>query len=95
MDINRRIDENMISVEDADTTVRELNPGRKSDSIRYAMPEGTILDGRYRILRVIGQGGFGITYEAVHIHNDSHVAIKEYFCRDYCGRDTTCSQDPP
>ena len=38
MDINRRIDENMISVEDADTTVRELNPGRKSDSIRYAMP---------------------------------------------------------
>lgn len=90
MDINQRIDENMISVEDADTTVRELNPGRKSDSIRYAMPEGTILDGRYRILRVIGQGGFGITYEAVHIHNDSHVAIKEYFCRDYCGRDTTC-----
>ena len=54
-----------------------------------AMPEGTVLDGRYRVLRVIGQGGFGITYEAVHVHNGRHVAVKEYFCRDFCRREVT------
>ena len=78
-------------VEEADTIVREQIVPGGPDSSRYALPEGTVLDERYRILRVIGQGGFGITYEALHIHNGNHVAVKEYFCRDFCGRDTTCT----
>ena len=73
---------------DPDTLVRELEtPWRRTD--RFALPEGTVLDGRYRILRVIGQGGFGITYEAVHVRNEKHVAVKEYFCRDFCSREMT------
>ena len=67
-----------------DETVRLTLEGMSagSGSSLYALPAGTVLDGRYEILRVIGQGGFGITYEAVHIHNGNHVAVKEYFCRD-------------
>ena len=74
-----------------DETVRLTLEGVSagSGSSLYALPAGTVLDGRYEILRVIGQGGFGITYEAVHIHNGNHVAVKEYFCRDLCGRETT------
>lgn len=42
-----------------------------------ALPPGTEL-GEYRIERVLGQGGFGITYLATDRHLDAPVAIKEY-----------------
>ncbi|MBX3634712.1 MAG: HAMP domain-containing protein [Rubrivivax sp.] len=42
-----------------------------------ALPAGTEL-GEYRIERVLGQGGFGITYLATDRHLDAPVAIKEY-----------------
>ncbi len=41
--------------------------------------EGTILDGRYRIRRVLGQGGFGVTYEAEDLRLGRRVAVKELF----------------
>lgn len=43
--------------------------------------------GKYRIIRVLGQGGFGITYLAEHTILDKLVAIKEFFPKDYCMRD--------
>ena len=52
----------------------------------HTLPSGTILGGRYRIERVIGQGGFGITYEAVNETLEMTVAIKEFYCRDYTER---------
>ena len=58
-----------------------------------ALSAGTKLDGRYEIQRVIRQGGFGITYEAVHIQSGRTIAVKEYFNRDICVR-TSCCADP-
>jgi serine/threonine-protein kinase len=37
---------------------------------------GTILDGNYRITRLIGQGGMGAVYEGVQIRLERRVAIK-------------------
>ncbi len=46
------------------------------------LPTGTLLQGgKYRIVRFIGSGGFGCTYEAVHTMLDKRVAIKECFVR--------------
>lgn len=54
------------------------------------LSSGTYLQsGKYRILRVLGQGGFGITYLAENILLDKKVAIKEFFPKDFCGRDDT------
>lgn len=44
------------------------------------LPAGSRLgDGRYQILRVIGRGGFGITYEAGDRRLRRRVAVKELF----------------
>lgn len=45
----------------------------------------------YRIERMLGQGGFGITYLATDLNLDRLVAIKEFFPKDYCERESTTS----
>ena len=55
----------------------------------HRLIEGTILDGRYEIGPVLGEGGFGITYSGRNMNTGAKVAIKEFFCREYMGRDTT------
>jgi serine/threonine-protein kinase len=37
---------------------------------------GQVLDGKYRITRLIGQGGMGAVYEGIHTLIDRKVAIK-------------------
>ncbi len=51
-----------------------------------ALPGGTELVGDYRIKRVLGAGGFGITYLADEIALAREVTIKEYFPTDYAAR---------
>ena len=46
-------------------------------------------NGKYRIIRVLGQGGFGITYLAENVFFNKIVAIKEFFPKSFCGRDNT------
>ncbi len=37
---------------------------------------GVLLDGRYVVERVVGEGGFSVVYRARHIRFDGPVAIK-------------------
>lgn len=52
------------------------------------LPAGTKLNGRYVIERIIGQGGFGITYYAKHEILDHAYAIKEFYISGHCSRNT-------
>lgn len=51
-----------------------------------ALPAGTELVGDYRIERVLGAGGFGITYLAQELALARDVTIKEYFPGDFAAR---------
>ena len=47
--------------------------------MKYLQPNTTLQGGKYRIERVLGQGGFGITYLAEQSTLNRYVAIKELF----------------
>jgi serine/threonine protein kinase len=57
-----------------------------ADNPPPALALGTRLDGRYRIGRVLGHGGFGITYLAWDENLQLRLAIKEYLPRDCATR---------
>lgn len=50
-----------------------------SEHIKFALKSGLKIGGHYRIVDVIGSGGFGITYSAFDVKNNKAVAVKEYF----------------
>ena len=37
---------------------------------------GTVLDGKYRLDRVLGEGGMGVVYEGMHLRLERRVAVK-------------------
>ena len=55
--------------------------------MQHLQPNTTLQGGKYRIERVLGQGGFGITYLAVQTSLLRKVAVKEFFMKDFCSRD--------
>ena len=59
-----------------------------------ALKNGTELVGDYRIERVLGAGGFGITYLAEEDALDRKVTIKEYFPSDFAARTSTSDAAP-
>ncbi|MBR5421888.1 MAG: protein kinase [Lachnospiraceae bacterium] len=61
------------------------------DSEKYplALPQGTVLAGQYIIERVLGQGGFGITYAATDHKTGERVAVKEFFPDSMATRSAT------
>lgn len=57
------------------------------------LPTGALLQGgKYRIIEVLGQGGFGITYLAEQTGLGMKVAIKEFFLKGSCTRDSSTSE---
>ena len=56
------------------------------------LPVGKILkNGEYKIEKVLGQGGFGITYLAEQTGLGRKVALKEFFMQEHCNRDADTS----
>ena len=63
-----------------------LNNSR-AKTINAAIPPGRVLDERYYLGGVLGQGGFGITYKGYDQDLDRVVAIKEYYPKEIVERD--------
>ena len=63
------------------------DPRENEGRYRLALKPGTILVNRYLVGRVLGQGGFGITYVALDHETKSRVAVKEYMPTEYAFRD--------
>lgn len=55
--------------------------------MQQLQPNTTLQGGKYRIERVLGQGGFGNTYVGVNTTFDDKVAIKEFFMQGINDRD--------
>jgi len=55
--------------------------------MQQLQPNTTLQGGKYRIERVLGQGGYGITYEGLQTGLNRRVAIKEFFLKEYCERE--------
>lgn len=71
-----------------------MQPKSASSTNLLALPEGTELVGDYRIMRVLGAGGFGITYLAEEIALGRLVTIKEYFPADFAARVGSLNASP-
>ncbi len=59
----------------------------------HQLPAGTVLKEQYLIGKVLGQGGFGITYMGWDLYLEIPVAIKEYFPSGAVSRNSKESTD--
>lgn len=57
----------------------------------HTLSPRTILNGKYLLGAVLGEGGFGITYIARDINLDMRVAVKEYYPKTDVNRTTDTS----
>ena len=77
---NRRCMKCMHALAAGETVCPEC--GRPYGSVKaesFALKPGMILDGKYLVGEMLGQGGFGITYIGFDLLLEQKIAIKEYF----------------
>lgn len=67
-----------------------LTSGTYIPSLHH-LPPGTVLMNRYLVGRVLGEGGFGITYIGCDLRLELKVAIKEYYPVDRATRNASAS----
>lgn len=61
----------------------------QEDSALHQLPAGTVLNNRFEIVHLLGEGGFGITYLGQDNVLQIPVAIKEYYPKGYASRIVT------
>ena len=59
----------------------------------HQLPTGTVLKEQYLLGRVLGQGGFGITYLGWDLYLDIPVAVKEYYPTGTVMRESAMTMD--
>lgn len=59
----------------------------------YQLPEGIKLKKRYELIAVLGQGTFGITYDAFDHLTNARVVVKEFYPKDAVNRDCAVSRE--
>ena len=83
-------------MKERDSEDQKICPHCHYDQSRYTPDLFTlkpyeVLNGRYLVGRVLGKGGFGITYIAMDMILERVVAIKEFFVQGYMYRDNSNS----
>ncbi|MEE0765729.1 protein kinase domain-containing protein [Akkermansia sp.] len=64
------------------------------DASGFSLPPGTLL-GNYKLLKALGQGGFGITYIAWDSQLRRNIVLKECFPLGLCSRDSDTGEIIP
>ncbi len=59
----------------------------------YCLPSGTLLNQRYTLMKVLGEGGFGITYLGRDEVLQSMIAVKEFYPEALVGRNVTRQEE--
>src|SRR3954471_11502571 len=53
-----------------------MEQSRHADGVPMTVQPGTVLAGKYRVERILGEGGMGVVIAATHLHLDKRVALK-------------------
>ncbi|MBQ3193149.1 MAG: serine/threonine protein kinase [Oscillospiraceae bacterium] len=63
------------------------------ENLPHQLPLGSVLRDQYMVGKVLGQGGFGITYMGLDLKLQTPVAIKEYYPKSIVSRDCRVSPE--